>query len=113
VEVDIEQFRQVVAVHQVSVGELAQVEVTLVEPGLIDPGEKELLAHAVGKPGIWHVSASDRGAVFAGHELGLLDRFVSLEALVRVLGLQPQLKNHFTEKWLSALRTDILLGGTQ
>lgn len=100
------------AVHDVSVEEIAQVEVRLSEPGLIDPGEKELLAHALGKPGVWHVSASDRGAVVAGHELGLLDRFVSLEALARVLGIKPQLKNHFTEKWLSALRTDILMGGT-
>lgn len=113
VEVNIEEFRRVVAVHNVSVEEIAQVEVRLSEPGLVDPGEKELLAHALGKTGVWHVSASDRGAVVAGHELGLLDRFISLEALARVLGIKPQFKNHFTEKWLSALRTDILMGGTQ
>jgi hypothetical protein len=52
-----------------------------------------------------------RAAVRAGNELGLLDKFVSLEALARVVGMTPQFKNHFTERWLSALRTEILMGG--
>ena len=59
-----------------------------------------------------YYSASDRAAVRAGNELALLERFVSLETLARAVGMSPQFKNHFSEKWLSALRTDILMGGT-
>jgi len=92
--------------------ELAELETRLAEPDRIDPGEKHLLAHAMKKAAaVWHVSASDRAAVKAGSELGLLDKFVSLEALARVVGMSPQLKQHFTEKWLGVVRTEILMGG--
>jgi hypothetical protein len=112
VAVEIEELRKQVTVHEVSNNELAQIEMKLAEPDSIDPGEKHLLAHAVAKPGAWHLSASDRAAVRAGYELGMLERFVSLETLARSVGLKPQLKDHFTEKWLSALRMEILMGGT-
>ena len=85
----------------------------MAEPDRIDPGEKHLLAHALNKVAVWHVSASDRAAVKAGSELGLLDKFVSLEALARVVGMSPQLKQHFTEKWLGVVRTEILMGGAR
>lgn len=45
-------------------------------------------------------------------ELGMLDRFVSLEASARSVGLAPQLKKHFTDRWLSLLRTHLLMGGS-
>ena len=45
--------------------------------------------------------------------MGLLERFVSLEAFARAVGLSPRFRNHFTERWLGALRTDILTGGLQ
>ena len=113
VAVDVGEMKKVVAVHPVSLLELAQVETRLTEPDRIDVGEKHLLAHALAKPGRWYLSASDRAALRAGSELGFLERCVSLEALVRVVGMKPQFKNHFTEKWLSLLRTDILMGGSQ
>jgi hypothetical protein len=111
VVVDVEGIKKSLVIHSPNPKELAQVETKLQEPDLIDPGEKHLLAHAFAKPGVWYVSASDRAAVIAGHELGMLDRFVSLEALARALGITAQFKNHFTEKWFSVLRTDILTGG--
>ncbi len=111
VAVDVEQLRSQVAVHEASKKELARLETSLSAPWSIDPGEKHLLAHAVARPGAWHLSASDRAAVIAAHELGLLDRFVSLETLARSAGLNPQLKRHFTETWLSLLRTQFLMGG--
>jgi hypothetical protein len=113
VPVDVEALREQMVVHTVSSSQLAQTEVRLPGPDLLDPGEKHLLAHALAKPGAWYLSASDRAAVRAGNELGFLERFVSLEALARAVGMTPQFKNHFTEKWLSALRTDILMGGTE
>ena len=113
VAVDVEEMKKVVAVHAVSLLELAEIETRLAEPDRIDMGEKHLLAHALATPGTWYLSASDRAAVRAGNELGFLDRFVPLESLARAVGSSPQFKNHFTEKWLSALRTDILMGGSQ
>ena len=110
VVVEVDELRKQVTVHAVSQNELAQVEMKLAEPDSIDPGEKHLLAHALAKPGAWYLSASDRAAVRAGNELGFLERFVSLEALARAVGMSAQFKNHFTEKWLSALRTDIITG---
>jgi len=111
--VDMGNIKAQVLVHTVSRTQLAQMEMRLSRPDLIDPGEKHLLAHALATPGVWYLSASDRAAVWAGNELGFLERFVSLEALARPVGISPQFKNHFTEKWLSALRTDIVMGGTQ
>ena len=111
VAVDVEEMKKAVAVHAVSLMELAEIETRLAEPDRIDMGEKHLLAHAIAKPGAWYLSASDRAAVKAGNELRLLDRFVSLEALARAVGISTPLKRHFTEDWLRALRTEILLGG--
>jgi hypothetical protein len=111
VEIDLEAMRTSVMVHPVSLLELAEVETRLAEPDRIDPGEKHLLALALKKTGTWYLSASDAAAVKAGNELGLLERFVSLEALARAVGMSPQIKNHFTKKWLSALRTEILMRG--
>jgi hypothetical protein len=113
VAVDVEEMKKVVAVHAVSLLQLAEVETRLAEPDRIDMGEKHLLAHALAKSGAWCLSASDRAAVRAGNELGFLERLVSLEALARAVGISARFKNHFTEKWLSALRTDILIGGLQ
>jgi|SRR5580658_3312249 hypothetical protein len=111
VVIDVEAMRKSILIHPVTLLELAELETRLAEPDRIDPGEKHLLAHALKKAAVWHVSASDRAAVTAGNVLGLLDRFVSLEALARGVGMSPKFKNHFTEKWLSALRTEILMGG--
>jgi len=112
VAVDAEEMKKVIAVHAVSLLELAKIETRLAEPDRIDMGEKHLLAHALARPGAWYLSASDRAAVRAGNELGFLERFVSLESLARAVGMPAQFKHHFTEKWLRALRTDILMGGT-
>ena len=109
--IDVEEMKKVIAVHSVELAELAQIETELAEPDRIDMGEKHLLAHALGRAGVWYLSASDRAAVKAGSELKLMERFVSLEALARAVGMTPPLKNHFTEKWLSALRTEIIMGG--
>lgn len=111
VTINVEEIKKVVVVHPVGLVELAQIETQLAEPDRIDIGEKHLLAHALSQSGVWYLSASDRAAVKAGSELKLLDKFVSLETLAKAVGMFPQFKNHFTEKWLSALRTEIIMGG--
>ena len=72
VVIDVEAMKKSAVIHPVTLLELAELETRLAEPDRIDPGEKHLLAHALKKAAVWHVSASDRAAVNAGSELGLL-----------------------------------------
>jgi hypothetical protein len=72
VVINVEAMKKSVLIHPVTLLELAELETRLAEPDRIDPGEKHLLAHALKKAAVWHVSASDRAAVNAGSELGLL-----------------------------------------
>lgn len=57
----------------------------------------------------WIASCSDRAAVNAALELGLEDRFVSPEAMARGAGARPALRHHFTDGWLSGVRTEYKL----
>jgi hypothetical protein len=46
------------------------------------------------------------------HLLGILDRMCSLQTLAQTTGITlAKVEEHFTEKWLSALRTQLLLTG--
>jgi len=49
-------------------------------------------------------------AVRIAFALGWKERLYSLEALARPTGAKPALKRHFTEDWLSQVRTDFMLG---
>jgi hypothetical protein len=76
---------------------------------LLQPGEQELLVYAYHDQSLPWASTADTAAVRAGHELGLLDRFVTLEELARLVGARPNLRRHFTNAWLSRLRTELKL----
>lgn len=91
--------------HAVSPDERAQVEVRLAYPDALDAGETDLLAHVFGRSDAWIASCTDRAAVNAGLDLGWEERFVSLEAMARAAGARPALKHHFTDRWLSEVRT--------
>jgi hypothetical protein len=75
----------------------------------LHPGERELLAHAMGRKDEWLASCADRAAVRAAFALGWIERVVSLEALAHASGVRPALKFHFTERWLSDVRTAFFL----
>jgi hypothetical protein len=75
----------------------------------LDPGEKQLLAHAMGRKDEWMFVCADRAAVKVAFGLGWIERVVSLEALAKAAGARPTLKFHFTERWLSDVRTAFLL----
>lgn len=55
----------------------------------------------------------DRAAVRAAHALGWLGRVVSLEAVAASVGARPSrsFKRQYTERFLSAWRTDLRLEG--
>jgi hypothetical protein len=111
VVVDAEQLKGVSKAHSVSDSEKARFAVTLPTADELDAGERELFAHALGRSDAWIASCADRAALKAAFALGWKDRIVSLEALVRVAGARPELKQHFRERWLSDVRTAFLLAG--
>jgi hypothetical protein len=75
----------------------------------LDPGERELLAYCITQADAWIISSPDKAAMRAGMFLGILDRFVSLESLTVALGLSPELRDNFTNRWQTAFRTQLLL----
>lgn len=76
----------------------------------LDDGEKELMAYAYEHlRDAWFVSSQDAACIRVGHELGFLERFVSLEELAVIIGLNVQFERHFGNKWLERLRTELRL----
>ncbi|HWP56932.1 MAG TPA: hypothetical protein VNL14_03475 [Candidatus Acidoferrales bacterium] len=95
--------------HPVSSLQTAQLALVYPAADELDPGERELLAHAMERTDDWTFVCADRAAVKAAFALGWMERVVSLEALAKAAGVRPTLKFHFTERWLSGVRTAFLL----
>ena len=75
----------------------------------LDDGEKHLLAFLVAKKGdSLFVCSPDKACMRAGHFLGLLDRFVSLEELLPEI--KGKLRPNFTTKWLNETKTRVRMG---
>jgi hypothetical protein len=79
----------------------------------LDPGERDLLAHASTRNDDFQLCSCDKAAVVAAHALGWLDRVISLEAVVAGVGARPNpaLKVQFTEARMTLWRTSLALGG--
>ena len=79
----------------------------------LDDGERDLLSIALtNKTGVWWLCGPDKATIFALHLWGIVDRMCSLQALAEAAGLRlanPEVE--CTEKWLSAVRTQLLLHG--
>ena len=86
----------------------------------MDAGERDLFAHIFVKespllvPHILVVSTADKGAIVRAHDLGWLDRLVSLEELLRTCGVSSSkmamLGTQYGEPFLAKVRTDVRLG---
>lgn len=110
VEVDPAALKGRLVVHPVASSDLAGLALACPDADALDAGERHLFAHARGRSDAWIATCADRAAVRIALSLGWQDRFHSLEALSRPTGARPALKRHFTEDWLSEVRTDFLLG---
>lgn len=90
-----------------NVGEMERVQLALQLPGAasLDAGERDLLAHALGRADAWLVSCADRAAVVCTLDLGWEGRIAALEKLARAAGAHSGFKRHFTEQWLVEVRT--------
>lgn len=79
----------------------------------LDSGERDLLIYAetLAAPA-WLLNSPDMAAVHFAHGLGWIDRLVSLGAMSAHLKarLSRDLRDNYTERWLSSKRTELLLG---
>jgi hypothetical protein len=106
VEVDPAQLRKGLRARRTATdAERAVLALRLPSADTLDAGERDLLAHALGRADAWLASCADRAALYAALDLGWEERFVSLEAMVRAAGAKTSLKSQFTEAWLSQVRT--------
>ncbi len=110
VPVDVETVRETLRIAEVPTGKQAQVATALPVGLNLDPGERDLLAAALAHPRVWFICSPDKAAMRAGYALGVLDQFVSLEQLGKVVGLRPAWRQPFTEKWLTGFKSNLILG---
>ena len=108
--VDVKQLRKKIMVHKVERKIVLAAELTNERFSELDPGEKELLAFAIQYEKAWLLCSPDRACMGLMHELSFLNRLVSLETMQRKAGLNKQLRENFTEKWLKKRRTEFIIG---
>jgi len=92
------------------VDDIQMAKFVLTYPGSadLDPGEKALLAYAASLPETdFLICSPDRACLNAIYDLGLIERYVSLELLARSAGMHPSLESHFTQRWLEERRTEV------
>lgn len=110
VEVDPAALKGRLVIHRVASLELAALALACPDADALDAGERHLFAHTHGRSDAWIATCADRAAVRIAFALGWKERICSLEVLARPTGAKPALKRHFTEDWLSQVRTDFMLG---
>lgn len=90
------------AVHAVQ--DIDHAEAVTRDPSIayLDPGERALWAHAIGRKDAWVLCGPDKASLRIGIRLGLRDRLASLERLLGDVGFKPKLglKTPYTQKWL-------------
>jgi hypothetical protein len=90
------------AIHVVS--DLHRAALALQVPDIaLDPGERDLWAHALTRQDAWVLCGPDKASLRVGVRLGFREQLVSLETLVGTVGLQARtkLREQFTSRWLS------------
>lgn len=69
----------------------------------LDPGERDLLAHAAGRQDAWIVASPDKAAMRAAFAEGWRDKVVSMESLCKNLKFRftRNLQRNYTDAWHS------------
>ena len=98
-------------IHAVPIAERINFALECENADALDAGERDLFAHIHGRTDDWITSCADRGALRAALIMGWKDKIVSLENLIKNTGKNPnpQLLRHYSEAWLSQVRTEYLL----
>jgi predicted nucleic acid-binding protein len=86
-------------VHPVSERERAGLAVRAPDL-MLDPGERDLWAHALARQDAWVLCGPDKASLRLGVRLGFGERLVSLEGLWRDAGFTARdLRENFTARW--------------
>ena len=77
----------------------------------LDEGEFMLWAHAYSRNDVWKLCGPDKASLRCGVRLGLSDRLISLEKLLKVISFRPKtvLKKAYTTNWHESTMAQILL----
>ncbi|MFN3635163.1 MAG: hypothetical protein ACK4UZ_05470 [Rhizobium rhizophilum] len=102
--------RQLDAVHSVTDHDRARV--AAVGGPVIDDGERDLWAHALGRIDTWILCGPDRASMRFGVRANQRDRLVALEPLLKVIGHTPKeaLREHYRQPWLDDVINKAVLG---
>ena len=78
---------------------------------LLDEGEYMLWAHAYSRNDNWILCGPDKASLRCGVRLGLSDRLISLEKLLKAISFRPKtvLKKAYTTNWHESTMAQILL----
>lgn len=109
-----DKFINGIVVHDV--GERMRFELRRLGVPDLDAGEEDLLAYARTQVDYWWLCGPDRAAVRALHSIGMLDRSVSLERLIKNYmrkGKLPSFDEVQTEVWLSRFRMQLQLDSSR
>jgi hypothetical protein len=111
VPVDVDSLREKLSPKTVTKAQLVELEVSLAGAVDLHEGEKYLLAYALTQKDAWLLCSGDGAAVRAAVLLGMKDRLVSLEDLIKSAGLKRvNLRPQFTRRKLKERKTQALLG---
>lgn len=97
------------AIHKPTAREIAQV--MLKGGAVLDKGERDLWAHALGRNDTWILCGPDRASMRFGYEQKQRDRLVSLGSLLKEINFRPRqgLRAHFEEPWLDEMMRKLVL----
>jgi hypothetical protein len=101
---------RLLAVHKVADIERAEVLVRSSDIAL-DPGERDLWAHALRRHDAWILCGPDIASLRFGVRLGFRDRFVSLERLLEDVGfgVKGRLRVNYTIHWLASTLNEMAI----
>lgn len=90
------------AAHAVSDFQRASLDIKAPDIQL-DPGERSLWAHALGRTDAWMLCGPDKASLRLGVRLGFRERLTALETLLDDVGYRPRLplKKNYTAAWHS------------
>tara|TARA_R110002020_G_scaffold213661_7_gene420576 strand:+ start:1664 stop:2161 length:498 start_codon:yes stop_codon:yes gene_type:complete len=66
----------------------------------LDPGERDLWVHAWQRPDAWYLCGPDKASMKTGFILGHRERLISLESTLSCIGINKDIKQHYSARWL-------------
>lgn len=108
-QIDNRQLRATLkAIHDVTDAHKAAAYIRDQQFSFLDAGEQALWAHTLTRKDGWILCGPDRASLRFGLRLGLRDRLVALELLLRDAGLKSaKLRPAYTSKWLATTLAEL------